>query len=895
MPLAPGTKLGPYEIVSALGAGGMGEVYRARDTRLGRDVAIKILPKEMSEDAARKQRFEREAKTISGLNHPNICMLHDVGSQDGVDYLVMECVEGETLAKRLEKGPLPLEQVLKYGAQIADALDKAHRSGVIHRDLKPGNIMLTPTGAKLLDFGLAKPVVELTTAATITVTTPNSPVTQQGAIVGTFQYMSPEQVEGKELDGRSDIFSLGAVLYEMLTGMRAFEGKSQLSVASAILEKEPAPISSIKPLTPPGLDHAIRRSLAKDPDERWQMARDLGLELKWIAESGSQAGVSAPLMSPRTTRERLAWTVAAVLAAVSLGSFVAYSRLSSSAAPVIVSDIAAPKGNRFNSLVNGRAVISPDGHAVVFCAREASGKAALWVRSLDGSPPMRIPGTEEAGAAFWSPDSRRIGFGQHGNLMTVDASGGTPTTLTEGLRGAATWSSSGSILFPGADGIYEISASGGNPRLVLAKSASKYSQIFSPTSLPDGEHFLYQAANTGFQGDLFWASLDGKESHLLLQGSGRAVYTSGYLLYVRGTSLVAQPFDPQTGQLSGTARPVVDQVQQGAFTSLFDVSQNGVLIYEPATRAPVETQLAWYDRTGKRLAPIGAPGIYPDLRLSPDARRLAASVGAPKSEMWVHDLDRGVPMRLTFDPETDNGIPVWSPDGRTLLYSTLRGSKAGVGIFRKASNGSGSQELVLLSDRPEREAWVTDWSRDGRFLLFCRGGMANNSAADIWVLPMTGEKKPVPFLHAAATAYDAQFSPNGRWVAYTSQESGRPEIYVVSFDPARMAGSADTAKPPSGKWQISSEVGSAPRWRRDGKELFYISGDNTIMAVEVEGNGASFNVGHSQRLFVAPVAPFSAPYDVAPDGQRFVMSAAPEEDEPPLVLMLNWRARLQAK
>jgi serine/threonine protein kinase/Tol biopolymer transport system component len=874
----------------------MGEVYRANDTRLGRDVAIKILPKEMSADAARKQRFQREAKTISGLNHPNICVLYDVGSQDGVDYLVMECVEGETLATRLEKGPLPLEQVLKYGTQIADALDKAHRNGVVHRDLKPGNIMLTSSGAKLLDFGLAKPAAALMSGVTMSAAAmPTSPVTEEGTIVGTFHYMSPEQVEGKELDGRSDIFSLGAVLYEMLTGKRAFEGKSQLSVASAILEKEPAPIASIKPLTPPGLDHTIRRSLAKDPDERWQMARDLGLELKWIAESGSQAGVSAPLVSPWRNRERLAWTVAALLAAVSLGGFIAYPRLFNSAAPVIVSDIAAPKGNRFNSLVNGRAVISPDGHAVVFSARDASGKQALWIRSLDGSPPQPIPGTEDTVAAFWSPDSHRIGFGQHGNLMTVDASGGTPATLTEDLRGAATWTSRGSILFVGADGIYEISASGGNPTLVMAKSTSKYSQIFSPTSLPDGKHFLYQGAYTGFQGDLIWASLDGKESHLLLQGSGRAEYSLGFLLYVRGTSLVAQPFDPQTGQLSGTGRPVVDQVQQGAFTSLFDVSQNGVLIYEPATRAPVETQLAWYDRTGKRMASIGAPGIYPDLRLSPDARRLAASVGAPKSEIWVHDLDRGVPMRLTFDPETDNGIPVWSPDGRTLLYSTLRGSKAGVGIFRKASNGAGSQELVLPSDRPEHEAWVTDWSLDGRFLLFCRGGMVNSSAADIWVLPMTGEKKPVPFLHAAATAYDAQFSPDARWVAYTSQESGRPEIYVVSFDPAKMAGSADTANPPSGKWQISSEGGSTPRWRRDGKELFYIRPDKTIMAVEVEGKGASFNVGHSQRLFVAPVAPFSAPYDVALDGQRFVMSAAPEEDEPPLVLMLNWTARLRAK
>jgi eukaryotic-like serine/threonine-protein kinase len=895
MPVVPGCKLGPYEILSPLGAGGMGEVYRARDTRLERTVAIKILPQEMSCDALHKQRFEREAKIISHLNHPHICTLYDVGSEAGLSYLVMECLEGETLAKRLEKGPLPLDQVLKFGAQIADALDKAHRSGVVHRDLKPGNMMLTPTGAKLLDFGLAKPAVALATAATLTVTTPNSPATQRGTIVGTFQYMSPEQVEGKELDGRSDIFSLGAVLYEMVTGQRAFEGKSQLSVASAILEKEPAPITSIKPLTPPGLDHAIRRCLSKDPDDRWQTARDLALELKWISESTSKGGVPAPLLKSRKYRERVAWALAAVLAVTSLVGFLAYSRLSDSAAPVIVSDIAAPKGNQFNSLVDGRAAISPDGHAVVFATHDTSGKSSLWVRALDGSPPQRIPGTEDAAAAFWSPDGRHIGFNQHRKLMIVDASGGSPTTLTEDLRGGGTWSSSGSILFVGADGIYKISASGGDPALVLSRSTTKYSQIGSPTFLPDGKHFLYQAANTGYQGDVLWASLDAKENRLLLPGTGRAEYASGYLLYVRGAGLVAQPFDPQTGHLSGVARTVVDQVQQGAFTALFDVSQNGMLIYEPASRTPVETQLAWFDRSGKRLAPIGAAGIYPDLRLSPDGRRLASAVGAPKSEMWVHDIDRGVPMRLTFDPETDNGSPVWSPDGSTLLYSTMRGSKAGTGIFRKASNGAGNQEMILPSDRPDREAWATDWSEDGRFVLFCRGGMANDSDADIWVLPMNGEKKPALFIHASATAYEAQFSPDGRWVAYTSQESGKPQVYVVPFNAAELAGNAATGIARGGRWLISSDVGNSPRWRHDGKELFYLGPSNTVMAVEVDGKQASFIVGRSQKLFVAPSSPISVAYDVTPDGQKFVIGASPEEDEPPLVLMQNWMARLQNK
>jgi serine/threonine protein kinase/Tol biopolymer transport system component len=897
MPLAPGTQLGPYEILAPLGTGGMGEVYRARDTRLDRTVAIKILPSQFSSDPVRRQRFEREAKAISGLNHPHVCVLHDIGHQDGIDYLVMECVEGETVAKRLERGPLPGEQVLKYGSQIADALDKAHRGGVVHRDLKPGNIMLTSSGAKLLDFGLAKPstsslnVVTLTAAAT-----QSTPVTQEGTIVGTFQYMSPEQIEGKELDGRSDIFSLGAVLYEMVTGRRAFEGKSQLSVASAILEKEPAPISSIKPLTPPGLDHAIGRSLAKDPDERWQAARDLALELKWIAEGGSQTGVSSSVLRPKRNRERLLLALAVILGAVSLASIVAYKRLARSTTLLVVSDIAPPKGTQFNFLVNGAPVLSPDGRAVAFAARDATGKASLWVRPLDGSPAQLIAGTEEAGSPFWSSDSRRIGFFTHYDLKTVEVSGGAPVTLTDPIAyGFGTWSRTGTILFVGAQGIYQVPASGGPAVPILRRDPSKYAFLFAVRFLPDNKHFLYQAANPGSPGDAYFASVDGKENRLLLQGSGQTTYASGFLLYVRGANLVAQPFEPGTGQLTGIARPIAGQVQQGALSAFFDVSQSGVLIYEPATGAPTVTQLAWFDRTGKRLAFIGVPAIHYDVRLSPDGRKLASSAGVPKSDIWVDDLERGVRMRLTFDPDTDNGIPAWSPDGKSLLFSTLRGSKAGVGIFRKDSNGAGREELVLPSDRPDREAWATDWSRDGRFLLFSRGQMANNSEADIWVLPLTGERKPIPFLRASASAYDAQFSPDGRWVAYTSRESGTQEVYVAPFEPAKVLDGGGTSGTPAGKWQVSSSGGSVPRWRRDGKELFYLGPENTIMAVEVEGTGASFNVGRSQRLFIAPVNPFDSTYDVAPDGQRFVMSASPEEESGPLVLMLNWTARVQEK
>src|SRR6266851_4033521 len=467
MPLAPGTQLGPYEIGAPLGAGGMGEVYRARDTRLERSVAIKILPAQFSSDPVRKQRFEREAKTISSLNHPHICVLYDVGSQDGLDYLVMECVEGETLAKRLEKGPLPLEQVLKYGTQIADALEKAHRSGVIHRDLKPGNIMLTPTGAKLLDFGLAKPAAPLTSLATLTATAAKqSPATEQGAIVGTFQYMSPEQIEGNDLDGRSDIFSLGAVLYEMLTGQRAFQGKSQLSVASAILEKEPAPINRVKPLTPPALDHAIRRCLAKEPEERWQSAADLAGELQWIAEAGSQAEVPAPLVSQRKVRERIAWAAAAVLALVAIALVIGFvGRAPKPLQPMRLNAEIGADASLF-IILGPSAILSPDGTRLAFVASGADQKQRLYFRSLDQLQASVLPGTENVRDPFFSPNGEWIGFFADGKLKKISAQGGAVVTLCDAAddRGGS-WSEDGTIVFTrgAGSGLSKISAAGGSP------------------------------------------------------------------------------------------------------------------------------------------------------------------------------------------------------------------------------------------------------------------------------------------------------------------------------------------------------------------------------------------------------------------------------------------------
>ena len=613
MALTSSTRLGPYEILAPLGAGGMGEVYRARDTRLERTVAIKILPAQFSTDPVRKQRFEREAKTISSLNHPNICTLHDIGSQDGVDYLGMECVEGETLAKRLEKGPLPLEQVLKYGAQIADALDKAHRSGVVHRDLKPGNIMLTPTGAKLLDFGLAKPAAPLTSVATLTAAvTQSSPMTEQGAIVGTFQYMSPEQVEGKELDGRSDIFSLGAVLYEMLTGQRAFEGKSQLSAASAILEREPTPISSIKPMTPPALDHAIRRCLAKDGEERWQTARDLKLELRWIVEGGSQAGVPALLTSHRKVRERLGWAAATLLALVTVAAAIGFV-LRAPEPPLMVSVIPPPGVFADTSGRIGPPQISPDGRRMAFigCKTESAALSMLGgdacsicLRPLASLEAHEVDKTKGAYYPFWSPDSREIAFFADGKLKRVSADGGPVLVIGDApdARGGS-WGSSGTIIFaPARVGpIYRIPADGGAAVAVTqAKHASELADVVShrwPHFLPDGEHFLYMSSPGGAcsaLSEMRFASIDGKQdASLMMTTCSSAAFADGHLIHWRDGNLVAQPFDPRNGALTGVPAAIVEHANLEPLFSIaeFSASAEGKLVYVPGDAA-VGTHLA---------------------------------------------------------------------------------------------------------------------------------------------------------------------------------------------------------------------------------------------------------------------------------------------------------------
>jgi eukaryotic-like serine/threonine-protein kinase len=877
MPLAPGTHLGPYEIGAPLGAGGMGEVYRARDTRLERRVAIKILPASISADPVAKHRFEREAKTISGLNHPNICVLHDVGSQDGVDYLVMECVEGETLAKRLEKGPLSLEQTLKYGAQIADALDKAHRNGVVHRDLKPGNIMLTSSGAKLLDFGLARPTATPATLITLTAMTPmQSPVTQEGTIVGTFQYMSPEQIEGKEVDGRSDIFSLGAVLYEMLTGKRAFEGKSQLSVASAILEKEPEPISAVKPMTPPALDHAVKKCLTKLPDERWQSASDLASELKWIGETGSQAGIAGRISAGHRRLERASWLLAALFFVSILAGGAAWWGASRHGGQAM--HFASP----FQAVANFVA-LSKSGETVAIVAyAEQKNKYMIWTYKVGERNATVVEGTDDASNPFWSPDGKWIGFFSQGKLKKVDAQGTSVMVLADAPNGrGGAWNNDGVILFtPDVfTGVYRVSSTGGAAtEITKLDTARAESSHRWPTFLPDGRHYLYLAANFSGQFDknaIFLGSLDSTEKKMVLSASSNVVYAEpGYLLYLRDTdnALVAQRFDRRSFAVSGDPQVVQTGVKYltQIDLALFDVAGGWTLVAQTGAGA-VTSQLEWFDRNGKSVGVVGKPGSYANPSLAPDGQRVAFDQTNSNGRMfgiWIYDLKADAVFRLSLDPSL-NQVPVWSPDGKWVVWTSNRTRFNR--LYRKNADGSGAEEQFVDLGAKQEVCW--DWSRDGKYMLVRKD-------TEMWGMPVA-DKQARLYLQVKGAVRNGQFSPDGKWVAYASNESGIWEVYVSPFPEA------------NSKWQVSRGGGEEPRWRSDGKELFYLSADKKLMTAEVE-TGSSFKAMDPVVLFqtrsrqrISSQDMFS--YSVTRDGNRFLINTIVNEpNAAPFSITLNW-------
>lgn len=871
MPLNPGTHLGPYEILGQLGAGGMGEVYKARDTRLNRTVAIKILPTDLGADAERRRRFEREAQIIARLNHPHICVLHDVGHQDDLNYLVMEYLEGETLAQRLGRGALAIEQALQYSVQIADALDKAHRQGVVHRDLKPGNIMLTKTGAKLLDFGLAKLKGPRDSMPPSALPTQSRTLTAEGTILGTLQYMAPEQVEGKDTDARTDIFAFGAVLYEMVTGKQAFEGSSQAGLMAAILERHSQPVSRLQPMTPPALDQLISRCLAKDPDNRWQTSRDLLLQLAWITQSvASDAGTALGVRVPAHPDKRRWLSFAAVwlfLSTVALALIVVYLLKAREPAGVMQFAISPPENATFTNTF----AVSPDGRHVAFVANQG-GKNLLWIRSLDSLHARPLSGTEGASWPFWSPHGQFVAYFAAGRLKKVNVGGGLSQELCEARTTfGGTWSPQGVILFAETGGgLRRVGETGGEPTSLKQPYPTEVLHHW-PHFLPDGRQFLYMSVS-----GISVGSLDSKPGKRLLPDLSPALYDpSGYLLFVRSGTLMAQSFDANKLELKGEAFPLAENVMGYPYLyggAHFSVSRNGTLVYRSSQG--FHTRLAWLDRSGNPLAVVGKAGIYDQVQLSPDGEIAAISgtEAAQRSrDLWLVDLGRDITSRFTFQP-SDDDLPVWSPDGKMIVFTSER---EGVDhLYRKAADGTTQEEVVLKGDGVHVHSF--DWSRDGRFIAYTR--IDPKTRADLWILPTGGDRKPFLFLGTEFNEGQPQFSPDGKWIAYFSEESGQLEVYVQSFPHA------------GGKWQISTSGGRKPRWRKDGNELFYIASDWKLMAVTVK-TSPTFEAGTPQALFETPVRrvlSLGSPYDVAPDG-RFLFLLAQELSSSPIIGVLNWR------
>ena len=883
MALPRGTRLGPYEIIAPLGAGGMGEVYRAKDTRLDRTVAVKVLASHLSSSPESKQRFEREARSVSSLNHPHICQLYDVGSQDAGEYLVMEYLEGETLAERLKKGSLPLNELLKTAMEIAEALEVAHRAGIIHRDLKPGNIMLTKSGAKLMDFGLAKPTSLvaagtaplLSAAQTVSGPSPMSPLTTAGMIVGTILYMSPEQIEGKEADARADIFSFGAVLYEMATGKRPFEGKSQLSVASAILEKDPEPIAAVNPLAPASLDYLVRTCLAKDREERIQTIHDVRLQLKGIAQSPAANAAIIPEEAPRKLWPLLALAAALLLVAVA----VIYFRAQQSDVPSlsVLAYIPPPPGTAFRAsggLDVGPVAVSPDGKTLAFSAVDEKGITKLWLRPLDAQQAAVLPGTEDAAYPFWSPDSQYLVFFAAGQLRKISVPGGASQTLVDGVgteAGIGSWSADGTILFckDRYGVIYRIAATGGEVSQVTKLESNEIGHR-QPFVLPDGKHFLYVSQGLDFVPQVKMADLDKlQQPSVSVVAGAMPHFASGELLWVRDGHIEAQPFDLRTWKLSGDPRSLGE-------AEFFSVSTNGVLAYHEGSGV---AELKIYDRAGNVIATPGPLARYESPRFSPDGKRIGVVIADPrtgKDDIWAFPVDGGQHDRLTFGP--NDSFFIWSPNGKEIAYQATENGKDS--IRRRPLDGSRPEDTLYKNDA-NLFSLPIDWTPDGKYIsmhVSDKQGIFTN-----WTLPVAGGQAFRPAATAGLTEseFEGRFSADGRWLTYFAYETGRPEVYVVPFPGAGT------------KTQVSTTGGWLARFSRN--ELFYVTLANRLMVAQFHTQ-PSFGVDSVRPLFQLDfpnVAGSNPMYDVSPDGQRFAVLTADRTKSASITLLTNWPAELK--
>jgi serine/threonine protein kinase/Tol biopolymer transport system component len=875
--LSIGTRLGTVEVLAVIGRGGMGEVYRARDTKLKRDVAIKTLPDEFSHDADRLSRFQREAEVLASLNHPNIATIFDLQEAEGSRFLVLELVEGETLADRIQRGPIPIDEALQIAKSICEALEAAHEQGIVHRDLKPANIKITPEGkVKVLDFGLAK-AMESAPATTLS----NSPTLLSGAasnagvILGTAAYMSPEQAKGRTVDKRADIWAFGVVLYEMLTGRMLFSGESVSETMAFVMTKVPD-WNALPAKTPPRIRELLYRCLIKEPMNR---LRDIGDARIGLEEEQKPSIAMAPVSK---RRERLAWVMAAIVALFATGILIAGKFLNPR--------VTAPHTSRFMIEIPSNAnmgpstvapfpTVSPDGRYVAFVA-DPGGGFRLWLRPVDSLNAQQISGTEGispiVGGAnsnfyyFWSPDSRFIAFPTAGKLKKVAVAGGPPQDLCDinpsGSVISGTWNQNDLILFQNQGSLYRVGAAGG-----VSTPIRKRSDVFFawPQFLPDGQHFVYIAVKSG-RPEARIGALDTTEDRTLFDAGSHVLYSEpGYLMFVTDGTLMAQPFDARRLALSGDVFPVAEQVRSFSLNAnaAFSVSTNGTLVFQKGSAS--DTDLAWFDRSGKKLETI-ASGPFQNPTLSPDQTRLAVQRTDSGQDIWLIDLLRGTNSRFTFDPALDQ-FPVFSPDGKQIAFISARGGKND--LYIKAASGLGAEERVA-----EGMDGLSDWSPDGKFLLPAKSGSGN---WDTWVLPLTGDRKPYPLLNQKYWELRGKFSPDGHWLLYTSNETGRSEIYVQAFPPS------------GGKWQVSVNGGESGYWRRDGKEIIFTTVDRKIMAVDVK-LGATFEAGVPRELFQFSGNRVANRIVVTADAQRFLLPMAAQSGERPAITVVeNWTADIK--
>lgn len=886
MSLQAGHKLGPYEIIEQAGAGGMGEVYKAKDTRLDRIVAIKVLPPNIAMNADIRQRFEREAKAISSLNHPNICTLHDIGNDDNTDYLVMEYLEGETLSDHLAKGPMTYDEVLHIATQIATALDTAHKQGLVHRDLKPSNVMLTKEGAKLMDFGLAKLQLEGGPVQGMTEVTRTTPLTGAGTIIGTMQYMAPEQLEGKDADARSDIFAFGAMLYEMSTGKRAFEGASQATLIAAIIEREPTSISVIIPTTPPIFERLVKKCLNKDPEKRWQSASDLCDELRWISHAGSSVGLPAHLSKRRKVKFTIARLVGAIFIVTTL--ILGYLLFSQKPEEKFTNRFSISPSNEVEEIrtVNWSR-ISPNGRYIAFRARDTLGVSLLWIRPMNSLEPYPLRGTENIGRHFWSPDSKYLAYFKANQLYKIPVAGGPPQLICDAYGADGNWGSGGYILFDGAstDTLKYVSANGGAPQYATKIDTSKGERSSAwPWFLPDGEHFIYTMyTRKGRQVRV--GSLESDEYTVLFNEEAmqnivsRVEYCKlGYILYNKDNLLLAQKFDPNSFELSGETIPVAQGIDLSGNASTFGTSDNGVLLYQ-YTPTSTQSELIWFDRKGLELEKVGESDTYRDISLSPDNNKVAFGLfdeQGQNEDIWIRDFKRNIVSRLTFD-KPHNVLPIWSPDGRYIAYAEAK--DGGFSTKYKRSDGQGTvYGLNKLDSIPNGPM---SWPNDSEIVVVYSVNSLNLGKYNIEDSTFT------PLVNKDYNEIGGSLSNNGRYLLFISNESGRNEIYVQEL--------AENG----GRWQVSNEGGFSPSWSADNKEIYYTKG-NDLMFVEVNMTGGKFEIGLPEKMFTKNLnysgVANAYRYAVANDRQRILMNVdLNQTSDDNIIVVQNWLAEIEEK